>query len=210
VTFWLGLLSIPLLAVVGWHERRKSYLLLVAVYLFEWLPWAISPRKLTFEYHFFPNVAIIMIANALIFQRLTQWLFKLWNEGERQYVRLVCALLLSPIVGALGYIGFSWFSATGMADLEKKLTNADLILFVTLVALLAAVAWLLYAFLSRLTSSKEAPVYLVIGAFSVLTLLSFAFFYPITAGVPLHWADWDARMLTPLMNNMWINPHPGQ
>lgn len=67
--WWLGLVSIPAVAWLGYRERNKGYLLLVVAYLFQWLPWISSPR-VAFEYHFFPNLAIICLADAIFLQRL--------------------------------------------------------------------------------------------------------------------------------------------
>ncbi|TAM56339.1 phospholipid carrier-dependent glycosyltransferase [bacterium] len=67
VNWWFGLLSVPALFVIGLLRRHKGYALLVGAYLWQWLPWMTSPR-ITFEYHFFPNLAIICLANALVLQ----------------------------------------------------------------------------------------------------------------------------------------------
>ena len=67
--WWFGLVSIPIVAWLGWRERNKGYVLLVVAYLLQWLPWATSPR-VSFEYHFFPNLAIICLANAIVLQRI--------------------------------------------------------------------------------------------------------------------------------------------
>jgi len=67
--WWFGLASIPIVAWLGWHERNKGYVLLVVTYLLQWLPWATSPR-VSFEYHFFPNLAIICLANTIVLQRI--------------------------------------------------------------------------------------------------------------------------------------------
>lgn len=64
LTWWFGLLSIPLLGVLAWYRRNRAYLLLFAAYFAQWLPWIASPRML-FEYHFFPNDAIVMLADTI-------------------------------------------------------------------------------------------------------------------------------------------------
>ena len=63
-TWWFGLLSIPFLGFLAWKERNRAYLLLFAAYFVQWLPWIASPRML-FEYHFFPNDAIILLADTI-------------------------------------------------------------------------------------------------------------------------------------------------
>ena len=80
LVWWSGLISVPAVAWLGWRERNKGYVLLVAAYLFQWLPWIRTPR-IAFEYHFYPNLALIVLANAIVLQRV-------WNVGrERGEVR---------------------------------------------------------------------------------------------------------------------------
>jgi dolichyl-phosphate-mannose--protein O-mannosyl transferase len=70
--WWFGLLSVPLVAAYAWFERNRSYALLVIAYFLQWLPWIISPR-IAFEYHFFPNLAIIVLCNAIVLQKVWNW-----------------------------------------------------------------------------------------------------------------------------------------
>jgi dolichyl-phosphate-mannose--protein O-mannosyl transferase len=72
--WWGGLVSVPFIGWLAYRERNKGYLLLVTAYLLQWLPWMTSPR-VAFEYHFFPNLAIICLANAVLLQRV-------WRYGE--------------------------------------------------------------------------------------------------------------------------------
>lgn len=67
LTWWFGLLTIPLLGVLAWVKRSRAYLLLFVAYFAQWLPWIASPRML-FEYHFFPNDAVIMLADTIALQ----------------------------------------------------------------------------------------------------------------------------------------------
>lgn len=67
--FLLGLISVPCVGYLAWRERNKGYALLVITYFVQWLPWVRAPRLL-FEYHFFPNLAIIVLCNAVLIQRL--------------------------------------------------------------------------------------------------------------------------------------------
>ncbi|MEA2784955.1 MAG: dolichyl-phosphate-mannose-protein mannosyltransferase [Candidatus Eremiobacteraeota bacterium] len=76
LVWWSGLASIPALAWLAWRERNKGYALLVVAYFFQWLPWIRSPR-LAFEYHFYPNLAIIILANTVVLQHL-------WNIGRER------------------------------------------------------------------------------------------------------------------------------
>ena len=69
LVFLVGLVSVPYVAWLAWCERNKGYALLALTYAFQWIPWMRSPRML-FEYHFFPNLAIIVLCNAVLISRL--------------------------------------------------------------------------------------------------------------------------------------------
>ena len=70
--WWLGLISVPFVGVLAWRERNKGYALLVVAYFLQWLPWIGSPR-IAFEYHFYPNLAMIVLSNAILLQRIWNW-----------------------------------------------------------------------------------------------------------------------------------------
>jgi Gpi18-like mannosyltransferase len=70
--WWAGLITVPLIGWLAWVERNRGYALLVIAYFLQWLPWIASPR-IAFEYHFFPNLAIIVLANAVVLQRIWRW-----------------------------------------------------------------------------------------------------------------------------------------
>jgi dolichyl-phosphate-mannose--protein O-mannosyl transferase len=71
--WWFGLITVPLVGWYAWLERNRGYALLIAAYFLQWLPWIASPR-IAFEYHFFPNLAIIVLCNAIVLQKLWQWI----------------------------------------------------------------------------------------------------------------------------------------
>ncbi|GAC1410957.1 MAG: hypothetical protein NVSMB64_20370 [Candidatus Velthaea sp.] len=78
--WWLGLLSIPFAGFLAWKERNKGYALLVVAYFLQWLPWIGSPR-IAFEYHFYPNLAMIVLANTVLLQRIWNWRAELAAAG---------------------------------------------------------------------------------------------------------------------------------
>ncbi|MDB5073288.1 MAG: phospholipid carrier-dependent glycosyltransferase [Candidatus Eremiobacteraeota bacterium] len=71
LVFLAGLVSVPFTAWLAWRERNKGYALLALTYAFQWIPWMRSPRML-FEYHFFPNLAIIVLCNTVLFTHLVR------------------------------------------------------------------------------------------------------------------------------------------
>ena len=89
LVWWFGLFSVPAIAWWGFVERNKGYLLLFAAYLFQWLPWILTPR-IAFEYHFFPNLPIIVLANAVVLQRA-------WAKKEEN--RFWIAMYLAGVMG---------------------------------------------------------------------------------------------------------------
>ncbi|MBC5799327.1 MAG: glycosyltransferase family 39 protein [Candidatus Eremiobacteraeota bacterium] len=72
LTWWLGLLTVPFMGWIAWREKHKGFTLLFVAYFIQWLPWITSPR-ITFEYHFFPNLAIIILADTLLVARVWQF-----------------------------------------------------------------------------------------------------------------------------------------
>jgi predicted membrane-bound dolichyl-phosphate-mannose-protein mannosyltransferase len=70
--WWFGLITVPLVGFYAWLERNRGYALLIIAYIFQWVPWIASPR-IAFEYHFFPNLAIIVLCNAIVLQKLWHW-----------------------------------------------------------------------------------------------------------------------------------------
>ena len=98
--WWLGLISIPFIAFVGWRERNKGYVLLVTAYFLQWLPWIASPR-VAFEYHFFPNLAVICLANGALLQRV--WRRAEGMAGAFSWPRLAVGGYAALVVGLFVY-----------------------------------------------------------------------------------------------------------
>lgn len=69
---WFGLICVPIVAFLAWRERNKAYALIVLTYLLQWLPWMRSPR-ITFAYHFYVDIPLICLCNAIVLQRIWEW-----------------------------------------------------------------------------------------------------------------------------------------
>ncbi len=106
---WFGLLAIPIVGVLAWRERHKGYALLVLDYLLQWLPWSLSPR-IAFEYHYYVDIPLVCICNAIVLQRLWQWGDR--QEESKKFVArgLVGAYVLLVIAGFMYF--FPILSAT--------------------------------------------------------------------------------------------------
>ncbi len=98
--WWLGLVTVPLMGVLAWRERNKGYLLLVTAYLLQWLPWITSPR-VAFEYHFFPNDAIICLADAVILQRL--WRYGSTLAGTYPWPKVAVGAYVALVIGLFAF-----------------------------------------------------------------------------------------------------------
>lgn len=85
ITWWSGLLTVPFMGWLAWRKRNRAYFLLFCAYFAQWLPWIASPRML-FEYHFFPNDAIILIADTIALQQLWEW-GKAGTENRFEWVK---------------------------------------------------------------------------------------------------------------------------
>jgi len=113
LVWWLGLVSIPFVAIRGWLDRNKGMGLLAIAYVLQWLPWIASPR-IAFEYHFYPNLALIVIANAA----LLQWLWKRrddwsWISWKPAVVVYLCAVVAAfafwyPILSGMQITWAQW------------------------------------------------------------------------------------------------------
>ena len=99
---WFGLIAVPITGFLAWKERNKGYALVVLAYLFQWLPWMRSPR-ITFGYHFYVDVPLIVLCNVVVLQRL-------WHldrsRGARAglYGRAAVCAYMAAVAGA-----FVWF-----------------------------------------------------------------------------------------------------
>jgi len=72
LTLWFGLIGVPVVAWLAWRERNRGYAFVVLTYLVQWLPWAASPR-IAWEYHYYVDVPLVCLCNAVVLQRLWQW-----------------------------------------------------------------------------------------------------------------------------------------
>lgn len=107
---WFGLVCVPLVAVLAWRERNKAYTLLVLTYLLQWLPWMQSPR-ITFAYHFYVNIPLVCLCDAIVLQRIWQWGRR---SGRRRFAGAAVAAYVSIAIAAFVYF-YPILSAHGIA-----------------------------------------------------------------------------------------------
>ncbi|MBV9270467.1 MAG: phospholipid carrier-dependent glycosyltransferase [Candidatus Eremiobacteraeota bacterium] len=99
LVLWFGIFSIPIVAYLAWRERNKAYALIVLTYVMQWLPWIFSPR-IAWAYHFYVNIPLICLANAIVLQRACQYF-----EGKR---RETAEFFAQAYVGAV-VVAFAYF-----------------------------------------------------------------------------------------------------
>ena len=179
--WWLGLVSVPAIAWLAWRERNKGYALLVTAYLLQWLPWMLSPR-VAFEYHFFPNLAIICLADTVLLQRLWRYGAKL--EGG------------FPMAIFAGFVGL----ATTVAISVALIYSGPILLIGFPIGLAVGGA---IAYFGKSLTNLTWPRFVVAG-YLILVVALFAFFYPILSGLHVPWHVWDDRMWHAIMQNAWI------
>ncbi len=100
LTLWFGILSLPAVAALAWRERNRSYAFAVLLYLAQWLPWALSPR-ISWEYHYYVDIPIVCLCNAIALQRLWGWASAL--PRYRSFATPAVAAYAAAVVGLFFY-----------------------------------------------------------------------------------------------------------
>lgn len=86
--WWTGMLFF-LLGVAQVLRKEQPALLFAVVSVFAyWLPWAFSPRKIVFLYHFMPSMVFILIVSAY-------FLNGLWNSSRKGRILVAGYLILA-------------------------------------------------------------------------------------------------------------------
>jgi dolichyl-phosphate-mannose--protein O-mannosyl transferase len=98
---WLGLICVPCVAFLAWREKNKGYALLIIAYLLQWVPWARSPR-ITFAYHFYVDIPLIILCNVIILQRL--WNRQTEHPEQQMFTRIGVGAYVAAVV-----LAFIWF-----------------------------------------------------------------------------------------------------
>jgi Gpi18-like mannosyltransferase/predicted membrane-bound dolichyl-phosphate-mannose-protein mannosyltransferase len=109
--FLLGLISVPFTAWLAWRERNKGYALLALAYVFQWLPYARSPRIL-WEYHFFPNLAVIVLCDVVLIgyvARRLSWDTARWALGAYGAVVIGLFAFFYPVLAGTKVTYDQWY-----------------------------------------------------------------------------------------------------
>ncbi|HEV2739591.1 MAG TPA: phospholipid carrier-dependent glycosyltransferase [Candidatus Elarobacter sp.] len=109
--FLLGLVSVPFTAWLAWRERNKGYALLVLAYVFQWIPYAFSPR-IMWEYHFFPNLAVIVLCDVVLIGyvvRRLSWNTARWTLGVYGAVVVGMFAFFYPVLAGTKVTYAQWY-----------------------------------------------------------------------------------------------------
>lgn len=93
--WWGGLLAMLASWWIGWRRKDRIVLTLAVMYLSFYVPWAVAPRDITFLYHYFPMVPLLILSIV--------WMMR-WHEGRRAGRRA----LTGAFTAAAGFL-FVWF-----------------------------------------------------------------------------------------------------
>lgn len=93
--WWGGLLAMLATWWLGWLRRDRIALTIAVMYLSFYVPWMVAPRSVTFLYHYFPMVPLLILSIV--------WMMRWWEERNRFGYRKTTAF----VVAAAGL--FVWF-----------------------------------------------------------------------------------------------------
>jgi dolichyl-phosphate-mannose-protein mannosyltransferase len=93
--WWGGLLAMLTAWWLGWKRRDRIVLTLAVMYLSFYVPWMVAPRSITFLYHYFPMLPLLILSIV--------WMMR-WIE-ERYYNGRKFTVLFLVVAAGL----FIWF-----------------------------------------------------------------------------------------------------
>jgi len=96
LVWWGGLAALLATWWLGWRRRDRIALTLAVAYLSFYVPWMVSPRSVTFLYHYFPMVPLLILSIV--------WMLR-WFEERNSYSGGKIAI--GTCVAAAGL--FVWF-----------------------------------------------------------------------------------------------------
>ncbi len=73
--WWGGLLAMLASWWIGWRRRDRIVLTIAVMYLSFYVPWIVAPRSVTFLYHYFPMVPLLILSIV--------WMMRWWEERNR-------------------------------------------------------------------------------------------------------------------------------
>lgn len=93
--WWGGLLAMLASWWIGWRKRDRIVLTIAIMYLSFYVPWMVAPRSITFLYHYFPMVPLLILSIV--------WMMRWREERSRNGKQL------THLVVAAAACLFVWF-----------------------------------------------------------------------------------------------------
>jgi len=90
VVWWGGLLAMLAAWWIGWRQRDRIVLMLSVAYLSFYVPWMVAPRSVTFLYHYFPMVPLLIL--------FLVWMLRWAEERYRNGTRLTMGVIAAAVV----------------------------------------------------------------------------------------------------------------
>ncbi|MFC5406933.1 phospholipid carrier-dependent glycosyltransferase [Cohnella soli] len=95
IIWWVGLLALLASWWLGARRKDRVVLTLAVGYLSFYVPWMVAPRSITFLYHYFPMVPILILSIV--------WMLR-WFEEKPYYDRRITTAFMIVVAGV-----FVWF-----------------------------------------------------------------------------------------------------
>lgn len=99
---WFGLLCVPLVGRLAWRRGDAGYAIVSLAIVLQWLPWMASPR-ITFAYHFYVDVPLICLCDAIVLQQFWEWGRAHRHRGNAAMAAVVAVAYAGAAVGAFVY-----------------------------------------------------------------------------------------------------------
>ena len=85
--WWLCLPTLVAAGYLGWRRRDRVLGFLMVIFLSQYLPWMVVPRKVTFIYHFFPMVPLLVLLLIRVLQLV--WLERQADKLSLKPLKLI-------------------------------------------------------------------------------------------------------------------------
>jgi dolichyl-phosphate-mannose--protein O-mannosyl transferase len=87
VVWWGGLAAMLVSWWIGWRRRDRIVLTIAVMYLSFYVPWIVAPRSITFLYHYFPMVPLLLLSIVWMLRHAESH----WPGGRRLTYAVVLA-----------------------------------------------------------------------------------------------------------------------
>jgi dolichyl-phosphate-mannose-protein mannosyltransferase len=109
IFIWYTGILFLILGIVQAVRKEKPALIFIVLSVFAyWLPWAFSPRKIVFLYHFLPSLIFLLLVS-------TYFLNELWNYSKRGKILVI---IYFCIAGSIFFYFYPVLAAVPIKELD--------------------------------------------------------------------------------------------